>query len=111
MMVAAVQPKFSNSSVDPKRPVMHACCGSDSLDKGPEKMKHKIGKRRGSQAPQASYRAGGMKSGMWLCITAETLLSLSFTALAMPVGWQSKPMYRKTNKPKHQKYRLVDLGT
>ena len=42
-----------------------------------------------------------------VCLTVVSL----FTALAMPNGMQAQGNLSQNNKPKHQKYRLVDLGT
>ena len=48
-----------------------------------------------------------MKSRTWMWSTAVYL----FTALAMPVGMAAQDNPSQDHKPKHQKYRLIDLGT
>jgi len=44
----------------------------------------------------------------WPCATAAILL---FTAMAVPNGMQAQTNVSQSNSSKHQKYRLVDLGT
>ena len=48
-----------------------------------------------------------MKSRTWMWMTAVSL----FAALAMPVGMAAQDNPSPDNKPKHKKYRLVDMGT
>lgn len=50
-----------------------------------------------------------MKSRIWMWTTAVSL----FAALAMPIGMaaQDQDNQAQNHKPKHQKYKLVDLGT
>ncbi|MGA7410630.1 MAG: hypothetical protein WBW33_09090 [Bryobacteraceae bacterium] len=62
-------------------------------------MRLNVDKRR-------SHSAGVMKSKMWPCITAATLL---FTAMAMPNGMEGQAVQNQTAT--HQRYTIVDLGT
>ena len=48
-----------------------------------------------------------MKSRIWMWMTAAYLLA----ALAMPVGMAAQDNPSPDNKPKHKKYKLIDLGT
>jgi probable HAF family extracellular repeat protein len=64
-------------------------------------MRTNLDKRR-------SHREGATKSRMWPCITAAILL---FTAMVMPNGLYAQGDESQDNKPRHKKYKLVDLGT
>ena len=71
-------------------------------------MTHNADRRRGSPTQQGNHREGATKFRMFPCITAATLL---FTAMAMSNGVQAQGNLSQNKRPKHQKYKLVDLGT
>src|SRR5271167_4486596 len=58
-------------------------------------------------APVNSKEERNMKPRTWMWMPVVSL----FAVLAMPVGMAAQDNPSQDHKPKHQKYKLIDLGT